>query len=385
MSCVLCSIIHSSPVATTKGRITISASTVHDKPFEIGVYSFVELTPDPATGKAISPSERMANLLETMELADQVGLDVFALGEHHRPEFISSAPAVILAAAAARTQNIRLSSAVTVLSSDDPVRVFQNFATLDLISHGRAEVMAGRGSFIESFPLFGYDLKDYNELFSENLGLLLALNEAEKITWTGKHRAPRHNLGVYPRPQQAKLPVWVAVGGTPESVVRAATLGLPMALAIIGGMPERFAPFVELYRESAADAGHDPAQLPVSINSHGFIADDSQQAADDYWPGFSLMMNKIGRERGWSGITRQQYDASRTLRGADFIGHPDEIIEKILFQHSIFGHQRLLLQLGLGGITHAKMMRAIELLGTRVAPLVREEIRRRNVIREIAG
>ena len=362
---------------TQKGRIAISTPTIHDKPFEIGVYSFVELTPNPATGHAISPTERMANLLETMELADQVGLDVFALGEHHRPEFISSAPAVILAAAAARTQHIRLSSAVTVLSSDDPVRVFQNFATLDLISQGRAEVMAGRGSFIESFPLFGYDLKDYNELFSENLGLLLALNEAEKITWAGKHRAPLHNLGVYPRPHQQKLPVWVAVGGTPESVVRAASLGLPMALAIIGGMPERFAPFVELYRESAADAGHDPAQLPVSINSHGFIADDSRQAADDYWPGYSLMMNRIGRERGWSGITRQQYDASQGLRGADFIGHPDEIIEKILFQHSIFGHQRLLLQLGLGAIAHAKMMRAIELLGTKVAPVVREEIRKR--------
>ena len=370
------------PSLPRKGRIIISTPTANHKPFEIGVYSFVELTPEPASGLAISPAQRISNLLETMELADQVGLDVYALGEHHRTEFLSSAPAVILAAAAARTKQIRLSSAVTVLSSDDPVRVFQDFATLDLISQGRAEVMAGRGSFIESFPLFGYDLKDYNELFSEKLGLLLALNAAEKITWAGKHRAPLHNLGVYPRPHQAKLPVWVAVGGTPESVVRAATLGLPMALAIIGGMPERFAPFVELYRVSAADAGHDPATLPVSINSHGFIADDSQQAADDYWPGFSLMMNKIGHERGWNGITRQQYDASRTLRGSDFIGNPDEIIEKILFQHSIFGHQRLLLQLGVGSIAHSKMLRAIELLGTRVAPLVREEIRRRNVKRE---
>lgn len=348
------------------------------RPFELGVYSFVELTLDPATGEAISPAQRVANLLETMELADQVGLDLFAIGEHHRSEFVASAPAVILAAAAARTKRIRLSSAVTVLSSDDPVRVFQDFATLDLISQGRAEVMAGRGSFIESFPLFGYDLKDYDQLFAEKLALLLKLNEGERVTWTGKHRAPLNDLGVYPRPFQEKLPVWVAVGGTPQSVVRAASLGLPMALAIIGGMPERFAPFVELYREAAAQAGHDPAHLPVSINSHGFIADDSRQAADDYWPGFAQMMGKIGRERGWPPVSRQQYEASRTLRGSDFIGSPDEIIEKILFQHGIFEHQRLLLQLGVGTIAHNKVMRAIELLGTVVAPVVREEIRKRN-------
>ncbi len=369
----------------TERILLISASNVLDTPFELGVYSFVENTPDPETGRSLTPTERMSNLLETMELADQVGLDVFALGEHHRPEFLSSAPAVILAAAAARTQRIRLSSAVTVLSSDDPVRVFQDFATLDLISQGRAEVMAGRGSFIESFPLFGYDLKDYNELFSENLGLLLALNEAEKITWSGKHRAPLNNLGVYPRPHQEKLPVWVAVGGTPESVVRAASLGLPMALAIIGGMPEQFAPFVQYYRETAGEAGHDPDQLPISVNSHGFIADDSKQAADDYWPGYQHIMGKIGRERGWRGTSRAQYDASIGLRGADFIGNPDEIIEKILFQHNFFSHQRLLLQLGVGTIAHSKVLRAIELLGTQVAPVVREEIRRRNVIREIAG
>lgn len=337
----------------------------------------MENIPDPESGKPLPPGQRLSHLLETMELADQVGLDVFALGEHHRPEFISSAPAVILAAAAARTRRIRLSSAVTVLSSDDPVRVFQDFATLDLISQGRAEIMAGRGSFIESFPLFGYDLKDYNELFSEKLELLLALNQGERVTWRGKHRPPIDNLGVYPRPFGEELPVWVAVGGTPQSVVRAATLGLPMALAIIGGMPERFAPFVELYRETAAQAGHDPATLPVSINSHGFIADDSHQAAADYWPGFSLMMNRIGRERGWSPITRQQYEASIGLRGADFIGSPEQIVEKILFQHSLFGHQRLLLQLGLGTIEHAKMMRAIELLGTEVAPVVRAEIAKR--------
>lgn len=325
----------------------------------------------------ISAAQRLQNLLETIELADQVGLDVFGIGEHHRTEFISSSPAVILAMAAARTKSIRLTSAVTVLSSDDPVRVFQDFATLDLLSHGRAEIMAGRGSFIESFPLFGYDLNDYNELFAEKLGLLLKLRESERITWSGKHRPALDELGVYPRPFQHPLPVWIAVGGTPESVVRAGTLGLPMALAIIGGLPERFTPLVELYREAARRAGHDPAQLPLSINSHGFIADDSKQAADDYFPSFAVMMNKIGRERGWSGITRAQFEASRSLRGADFVGNPDEIIEKILFQHELFGHQRLLLQLGIGTIAHEKVMRAIELLGTRIAPVVRAALAKR--------
>jgi alkanesulfonate monooxygenase SsuD/methylene tetrahydromethanopterin reductase-like flavin-dependent oxidoreductase (luciferase family) len=237
--------------------------------------------------------------------------------------------------------------------------------------------MAGRGSFIESFPLFGYDLKDYNTLFSEKLELLLKLRESEQITWSGKHRPPLQNLGVYPRPVQPKLPVWIAVGGTPESVVRAATLGLPMAVAIIGGMPERFAPLVQLYRQAAQQAGNNPAQLPVSINSHGFLADDSKQAADDYFPALSMVMNKIGRERGWPPMTRQQFDASRSLRGSDFVGNPDEIIEKILFQHQLFGHQRFLLQLGVGTLPHKKMMRAIELLGTKVAPVVRKEIQGR--------
>jgi probable LLM family oxidoreductase len=353
--------------------------------FELGLYSFVELTPDPVTGEMISPVQRMRDLLETIELADQVGLDVFGLGEHHRPDFISSAPLVILGAAAARTKAIRLSTAVTVLSSDDPVRVFQDFATLDLVSSGRAEIMAGRGSFIESFPLFGYDLRDYDSLFAEKLELLMKIREAEKITWSGVHRPPLNDLGVYPRPVQEKLPIWVAVGGTPESVVRAATLGLPMALAIIGGMPERFAPFLQLYREAARQAGHDPAQLPLSINSHGFIADTAQQAADDYYPSAVVVMNKIGRERGWSPATRQQLEAGRTLRGSDFVGSPAEIIEKILFQHQIFGHQRLLLQLGVGTIAHEKVMRAIELFGTQVAPVVREEIARRSAAPSTSG
>lgn len=326
----------------------------------------------------ISPAKRLQNLLETIELAEQVGLDVFGLGEHHRPDFVSSAPTVILAAAAARTQSIRLSSAVTVLSSDDPVRVFQQFATLDLLSNGRAEIMAGRGSFIESFPLFGYDLRDYNELFTEKLDLLLQLREEERVSWTGKHRPTLEDQGVYPRPIQNPLPVWIAAGGTPESVVRAGTLGLPLALAIIGGLPEQFAPLVELYHWAADQAGHDRGQLGLSINSHGHIADNSQQAADEFFPSFQQVMNKIGRERGWPGMTRAQFEDSRLLRGANFVGSPDEIVEKILFQHQIFGHQRLLLMLSVGTMPHDKVMHAIELLGTQVAPVVREEIARRN-------
>ena len=344
----------------------------------MGLYFFVELTPDPVTGQTISPVQRLRDLLETIELAEQVGLDVFAIGEHHRPEFVASAPAVLLAAAAARTQSIRLSSAVTVLSSDDPVRVFQDFATLDLLSNGRAEIMAGRGSFIESFPLFGYDLNDYNELFAEKLELLLALREQQQIVWKGKHRPQLTGQGVYPRPVQEKLPIWVAVGGTPQSVVRAATLGLPLALAIIGGLPEQFAPLAELYWEVAREAGHDLRQLAFSINAHGFLAADSQQAAADFYPSYALLMNKIGRERGWSGMSRQQFEASRALRGANFVGNPSEVIEKILFHHEIFHHQRLLLQLSIGSMPHAKMMRAIELLGTEVAPVVRQEIAKRS-------
>lgn len=345
--------------------------------FEIGIYSFAELTPDPITGATISPAQRLRDLLETIELADQVGLDVFGLGEHHRPDFVASAPAVILGAAAARTRNIRLTSAVTVLSSDDPVRVFQDFATLDLLSNGRAEIMAGRGSFIESFPLFGYDLDDYHDLFAEKLELLLKLRASERVSWQGVHRPAIQDLGVYPRPLQPELPIWVAVGGTPESVIRAGTLGLPMALAIIGGQPERFAPLAQLYREAGRRAGHDPAQLKLSINSHGFVGDDSDRAADDYFPSLAAVMSKIGRERGWPPMSRAQFEAARGLRGSDFVGDPEAIIEKILFQHGFFNHQRFLVQLGVGAIPHQKMMRAVELLGTKVAPVVRREIQSR--------
>jgi probable LLM family oxidoreductase len=344
---------------------------------ELGIYTFAEATPDPATGETVTPAERLRDLMEEIELADQVGLDVFGVGEHHRPDYVVSSPAVVLAAAAMRTKRIRLTSAVTVLSSDDPVRVFQDFATLDLLSGGRAEIMAGRGSFIESFPLFGYDLKDYDELFAEKLELLMKLREGERVTWSGRHRAPLTGQSVYPRPVQDPLPVWVAVGGTPQSVARAATLGLPMALAIIGGQPERFAPFVELYRETARRAGHDPAKLPVSINSHGYVADSSQQAADEAFGPTAVTMNRIGRERGWPPLTRAAFDASRTLRGANFVGSPEEVAEKILFQHEIFRHDRFMVQFSVGTMPHRQIMRSIELFGTRVAPVVRAEVARR--------
>ncbi|HUP27254.1 MAG TPA: LLM class flavin-dependent oxidoreductase [Chloroflexia bacterium] len=337
---------------------------------EIGVYTFGEV-PDETAGTA---SQRLRDLIEEVELADQVGLDVFGVGEHHRPDFVVSAPAVVLAAAAMRTKNIRLTSAVTVLSSDDPVRVFQSFATLDLLSGGRAEIMAGRGSFIESFPLFGYDLEDYDELFDENLELLLGIRAAERVSWKGKHRAALEDQGVYPRPLQDPLPVWVAVGGTPQSVVRAATHGLPMALAIIGGLPEQFVPHVKLYREAARQAGHDPLALPLSINSHTYIADTPAQARDEFFAPYATMMNRIGRERGWSGMTRQQFDALCSPRGALLVGSPEEVIEKILFEHELFGHQRFLAQVSVGPIAHAKVMRAIELLGTVVAPAVRKAL-----------
>ena len=347
-------------------------------PMELGNYTFAELTADPRTGRSVSPAERLRDLLEEIELADQLGLDVFGLGEHHRPDFVVSAPAVVLGAAAARTERIRLTSAVSVISSDDPVRVFENFATLDLLSGGRAEIMAGRGSFTESFPLFGYDLDDYDELFAEKLGLLLELRDSVHVSWSGRHRAPLEDAGVYPRPLQPQLPVWIAVGGNPPSAVRAGVLGLPLALAIIGGRPEQFVPLVELYRQAGAGAGHDPAQLSVSINSHGYIADSSHQAAAEWFPFYADAMGRIGRERGWPPVTREAFEQSRTPRGANFVGEPGEVIEKILLQHELFAHQRHLLQFSVGTMPHAQVMHSIELYGTQVAPAVREEVARRD-------
>ena len=337
---------------------------------EIGVFSFVE------QGR-ISAEHRMRHLLEEADLAEAVGLDVFGVGEHHRPDFVVSSPAVALAAIAARTERLRLTSAVTVLSSDDPVRVFQDFATIDLLSGGRAEIMAGRGSFTESFPLFGQDLGDYDELFAEKLDLLLKVRESERVTWSGRHRPPIDDRGVYPRPVQDPLPVWIAVGGSPGSVARAAMLGLPLAIAIIGGEPARFAPLVDLYRRAAEQGGHDPAALPVGINGHTFVADDSRRARDEYFPSYATMMNRIGRERGWPPMARQQFDAATTPRGHLLVGSPDEVAEKILAQHELFGHDRFMAQISVGPLEHQKVLRAIELLGTKVAPAVRAEVKRR--------
>jgi probable LLM family oxidoreductase len=341
---------------------------------EIGVYTFAELR---QSDQALTAAQRLRNLIEEAELADQVGLEVFGVGEHHRPDFVVSAPAVVLAAVAEKTKNIRLTSAVSVISSDDPVRVFQEFATVDLLSGGRAEIMAGRGSFIESFPLFGYDLSDYDELFAEKLELLVKLRDGARITWSGKHRAPIEDIAVYPRPLQDELPIWVAVGGNPDSAARAGTLGLPMALAIIGGQPERFAPFAEIHRRAAQAAGHVPPP-PLSINSHTYVAETSEQAAEEFFPAYAAMMNAIGRERGWSGIGRGEFDALRGPRGALVVGSPEEVVEKILFQHEIFGHQRFLGQMSVGPMPHAKVMRSLELFGTEVAPAVRAEVARRS-------
>ena len=335
---------------------------------ELGLYTFADV------GPGSDPARRMRKLVEEIELADRVGLDVFGVGEHHRPDYAVSSPAVALAAAATRTENIRLSSAVTVLSSDDPVRVFQDFATLDLISGGRAEIMAGRGSFIESFPLFGYDLGDYDELFTEKLELLLRLRESERVTWSGRHRAPLEDIGVYPRPVQDPLPIWIAVGGTPQSVVRAALLGLPLAIAIIGGQPENFAPLVRLYRQAAEEAAHDPAGLPVSINSHTYVAETSQAAGDEYFPTYAAMMNRIGRERGWGPMGRRQFEVGRSPRGALVVGSPEEVAEKILYEHELFGNERFMAQISVGALPHEKVMRAIELFGTEVAPAVHREL-----------
>lgn len=340
---------------------------------ELGLYTFVENTPQPEQEGKLHPAGRLQNLLEEAELADQAGLDVFGIGEHHREEYVSSAPSVILAAIAARTKSIRLTSAVTVLGSEDPVRAYQQYSTLDLLSKGRAEIMVGRGSFIESFPLFGYDLNDYDELFAENLDLLLALREEEVVTWKGKHRASIQGRGVYPQPYQKLLPVWIAVGGTPQSAYRAGALGIPMALAIIGGYPDQFKSFAELHKRGARENNQSVPAL--SINSHGFIADHSQEALDTAFPAFKVTMDKIGRERGWPPMSRQQFEASCTLRGANVVGSPQQVIDKILYQHEIFGHDRFLLQMSVGSVPHKKLMRSIELFATEVAPVIRKELK----------
>jgi probable LLM family oxidoreductase len=342
---------------------------------QIGVDSFGAVISDPATGLTLRTVQRMQNLLEEIVLADQVGLDVFGIGEHHRSEFVDSAPVVILAAAATRTKDIRLSSAVTVLSAADPVRVFQEFATLDLISHGRAEIVAGRGSSVEAFPLFGFDLDDYDSLFAEKLDLLLKIRENTHVHWIGKHRPPLTGQAVYPRPLQDPLPIWVGVGGTPASFVRAGTLGLPLMVAIIGGEPKRFRPLIDLYREAGRRAGHPAEQLIVGLHAIGFLGNTTQEAADDFYPGYAHTFTEIGKERGWPPTTRTQFDALRGPTGALLIGDAETVAQKILYvNEALGGLSRFTFQMGVSALPHQKMLRSIEILGTRVAPMVRKQL-----------
>ncbi len=339
---------------------------------ELGVVTFADVH------SGVTPEQRMRDLLEEARVADELGLEVFAVGEHHRPDYLVSSPTTALAAIAAQTERIRLSSAVTVLSSDDPVRVFQQFAHVDLISGGRAEIMAGRGSFIESFPLFGYDLDDYDELFDEKLRLLLEIRDSERVTWSARHRAALENAGIYPRPVQERLPIWIAVGGTPQSVVRAGMLGLPLAVAIIGGQPERFKPLVDLYREAYAAAGHDPSHARVAINTHAFVGATSEEADAAFASAYLEVMNRIGAERGWPPSDRAQYDALRSPRGALAAGSVEQVAEKILFEHELFANDRYLAHMSLGAVSHRDVLRSLELFGTEVAPIVRAEIERRD-------
>jgi probable LLM family oxidoreductase len=342
---------------------------------QIGIDSFAAAFPDQESNQRPSPSDSIRQLIERMELADQLGLDVFGVGEHHRRDFLDSAPAVILAAGAARTKRIRLTSAVTVLSAADPVRVFQNFATLDLISQGRAEIIVGRGSFGESFPLFGLALNDYDSLFTEKLDLLLKIRENELVHWSGKHRPALTGQGVYPRPMQESLPIWLGVGGTPQSFARAGTLGLPLMVAIIGGETHRFRPLVDLYRESGKRAGFPVDRLKVGVHALGYVAETTEQATEEFYPGYARSFTQIGKERGWPPVTRAQFDALTGPRGALMVGNPEEVAEKILRHgQALGGIDRITFQMDPGDLTHAKLMRSIELIGTRVAPALRNEL-----------
>ena len=339
---------------------------------ELGLYTFADM--DPKLARGPEGARRLQNLLEEIELADQVGLDVFGVGEHHRPEYAVSSPSTVLAAAAVKTKSIRLTSAVSVISSDDPVRLYQQFATVDLLSGGRAEIMAGRGSFIESFPLFGYDLKNYDDLFLEKLDLLMEIINSEVVTWSGRHRAAVDDQGVFPRALQHKLPLWIAVGGTPQSLARAGVLGLPIALAIIGGEYPRFAPLFDLYRESARRAGQDMSRLKTSINVHGFVDVTREAAAETFYGPQQAVMDRLGRERGWPPGTRAQFDRAMGPTGNLFVGSPEDVAEKIVAAHGLFKNDRFLLQMAIGLMPHDAIMRGIELFGTKVAPLVRKEL-----------
>ncbi|HLU31460.1 MAG TPA: LLM class flavin-dependent oxidoreductase [Acidimicrobiia bacterium] len=338
---------------------------------ELGVTTFAETYPDPATGETISHGDRLRQVMAEAEFSEEVGLEVYGVGEHHRPDFASSAPAVVLAAIAGRTTRLRLTPAVTILSSDDPVRVFQQFATLDLVSSGRAELMIGRGSFIESFPLFGYSLGDYDALFAEKFDLLLAIRDNERLDWSGRFRAPIQGQGIYPRPEQDPFPIWVAVGGTPASIIRAASHGLPVALAIIGGDPARFVPMAELYRRTLRESGYDPDEIPLAVHAHGYIADSTEQAAEEYYPSYAIAMSQLGAERGWGPMSRTQFDSLRSPQGSLVLGDVDTVATKINRYKELLGIDRFMLHISVGTLPHEQVMRSIELLGTKVSPLVR--------------
>lgn len=357
------------------GKLLLTMNGEEGKTLELGITTFAETTPDLKTGKIKSHAERIREIVEEIILADEVELDVFGVGEHHRNDYAASSPQIILAAAASRTKRIRLTSAVTVLSSDDPVRVFQDFSTLDAISGGRAEIMVGRGSFIESFPLFGYDLKDYNELFEEKLDLLLKIRESEVITWKGKFRASIENRGVYPRPVQNPLPVWIGSGGTPESVIRAGRLGLPLVLAIIGGSPLHFAPLVKLYKRTLKQHGHNPDEFIVASHSHGFVAESDEIAAEKFFPPTQYAMNVLGRERGWPPYTKDTFDAARSLEGALYCGSPETVARKIIYLNKKVGIDRFMLHVPVGSMPHEDVMRSIELFGKEVAPIVKNALK----------
>ncbi|KIA83870.1 luciferase [Kaistella solincola] len=341
---------------------------------EFGLMTFADAAPETVPGKGINAHQRIQDLLEEIKLADELGIDVFGIGEHHRPDYAVSSPTTVLAAAAAITKNIKLTSAVTVLSSEDPVRVYQQFATVDAISSGRAEIMAGRGSFIESFPLFGFDLNDYDQLFEEKLDLLLQINRSEKVNWSGKLRAPIHGLGVYPRALNGEIPVWLAAGGTPASAVRAAKLHLPLMLAIIGGMPRQFTPFIDLYKKSALENGVKPEDLQVGINNHMFIGENGEKAADDFFPYYAQMMDRVGRSRGWQPMSRDQFEYMRTPEGSLMVGSVEQVVEKILYEHRLFGFTRFFAQASLGFVPHEMTMKSIELFATKVIPEVKRRL-----------
>lgn len=338
---------------------------------QLGITTFAETHPDPLTGETIGHAERIRQVVDEIVLAEEVGLDVYGVGEHHRPDFASSSPATVLAAAAGKTSRIRLFPAVSILSTDDPVRVYQQFSTLDAVSSGRAELLVGRGSFIESFPLFGYSLEDYDELFAEKLDLLLQIRDSENVSWSGRFRAPIRGQGIYPRTAERPLPVRVAVGGTPASIARAAERGLEVGLAIIGGSPDRFKVFADLHRRTLREHGHDPEEVPLSVHAHGYVSDSNEQAADEYYNSYGIAMTTLGRERGWGPMTRQQFDIMRRPEGSLVLGDPETVANKILRWRELLGVSRFELHISVGTLPHEQVRRSIELLGTKVAPLVR--------------